>query len=368
MAKAMKTKKGGRSVGSHGYTRKQLDIIKDAHSRNLGRRAIMRQYPNEQFTEGGVAAALDRIKKTGTVDPPRRKRPQTKLTKAKIAAVKKILEDDPKVSLTEIGKMAKLKKGTVYNAVAKNLSLKAARPIKGQHLDDRKKRNRLDFCKKTLVKLKSGTLPLKRIFFTDEKMFKVKDCAKENTQNKRAWVDKKLKKRDISPDVLILGKKARGVQIMVGLAASYRGLITPFFVQPGEKITGDYYQEMLSNSYLPQMCRMYGNAVGFWLQEDGAPAHTKKTVAQFKKLNFPNRIENWPASSPDLSPLDFSIWSQLEARVWAKDPKTLVELKCAILEACEQLPLKNVKKSIKAFKKRVRMCVDAEGGFFEYKK
>ena len=58
----------------------------------------------------------------------------------------------------------------------------------------------------------------------------------------------------------------------------------------------------------------------FLFQQDGAPAHTSKLTQAWLNENIPDFItkEEWPPYSPDLNPMDYSIWSILETKACAK--------------------------------------------------
>ena len=77
------------------------------------------------------------------------------------------------------------------------------------------------------------------------------------------------------------------------------------------KINAVAYTQILEDYYIPQSA-----AVGpYWIfQQDNAPAHTAKTTMNWIKEQG-IRIIKWPSKSPDLNPLDFSIWSMLEQKV-----------------------------------------------------
>ena len=46
-------------------------------------------------------------------------------------------------------------------------------------------------------------------------------------------------------------------------------------------------------------------------QQDGAPAHTSKRTEEFNLVAVWTK-EMWPPQSPDLNPLDYSIWANVE--------------------------------------------------------
>ena len=67
----------------------------------------------------------------------------------------------------------------------------------------------------------------------------------------------------------------------------------------------------------------------------------KKEIAEIFGVD-PHTVikkDEWPASSPDLNPLDYAIWSILEAQVNAEAHNSVESLRQAINEAFENLHL-----------------------------
>ena len=73
----------------------------------------------------------------------------------------------------------------------------------------------------------------------------------------------------------------------------------------------------------------------------------------------------WPPNSPDLNPLDDSIWSILEQKASAKTHKTVEFLKRALIKAWDEISVETLAKIVDDFPKRLKACVEAEGGHFE---
>ena len=61
----------------------------------------------------------------------------------------------------------------------------------------------------------------------------------------------------------------------------------------------------------------------------------------------------WPPSSPDLNPLDFSIWAQLEREACPTTHPNINSLKDAITSAWEDMIKEYLVKTCKAFKSMV---------------
>ena len=68
---------------------------------------------------------------------------------------------------------------------------------------------------------------------------------------------------------------------------------------------------------------------------------------------------------PDLNPLDYSIWSLLEADVNAEEHNSVESLKNAISEAFERLPMEVINQAVDNWMKRLDAVIKAKGGHFE---
>ena len=64
----------------------------------------------------------------------------------------------------------------------------------------------------------------------------------------------------------------------------------------------------------------------------------------------------WPSKSPDLNPVDYSVWSILEEAVAATEPRTI-----DVLKAWDELPVSLLTYIVTQFKKRLNACIKASG-------
>uniref|UniRef100_A0A914D1J2 Uncharacterized protein n=1 Tax=Acrobeloides nanus TaxID=290746 RepID=A0A914D1J2_9BILA len=78
-----------------------------------------------------------------------------------------------------------------------------------------------------------------------------------------------------------------------------------------------------------------------------------------------NPTGEWPPNSPDLSPLDYSIWSILEEKACSKPHPNLESLKKALKKAWKEINLETLIKTVDDFPKRLEACIAANGGYFE---
>ena len=84
---------------------------------------------------------------------------------------------------------------------------------------------------------------------------------------------------------------------------------------------------------MPPVALKYGNKVfgnDWTFQQDGATAHIHQLTQQWCQDHFPLFIDKnrWPSNSPDLDPLDYSIWDELAGAMdWNKitSKRTLID-------------------------------------------
>ena len=102
-------------------------------------------------------------------------------------------------------------------------------------------------------------------------------------------------------------------------------------------------------------------------QQNSAQAHKANTTQTWCKRNLPDFISTseWPPSSPDLNPLDYSIWDILEARVNTRRHTSLESLKATLLKEWEKLSMKDVSAAIDAYPERLQKVIEAKGGRIE---
>ena len=70
---------------------------------------------------------------------------------------------------------------------------------------------------------------------------------------------------------------------------------------------------------------------------------------------------SWPARSPDLTPCDFFLWGYLKAKVYARRPGTIEQLKEAIRQEVAAIPPALTRKVMDNFRERLQECVINNG-------
>ena len=205
------------------------------------------------------------------------------------------------------------------------------------------------------------------ILFSDEAWFDIEQA--RNSQNDRNWSEEPLPLNE-----RVVPRQQHPQQVMVCAGVGY-GVKTPlFFVPAGTSINGEVYQEFLRTKVFTWARRTYGNRHWVFMQ-DPAPSHKAIATQDLIRDNVPEFIQvdispqrnngEWPPTSPDLNPLDYSIWYELNRRSCVKKHTSIDALKRSLIKAWN--PQDMIDRAIDDFPKRLRKCIQANGGYFEEK-
>lgn len=182
-------------------------------------------------------------------------------------------------------------------------------PVQG--LTENNIQQRLEFCLNISRRLHGNADFLNKIFFTDEATFTTSGMY--NRKNKHFWSSTNPHKFQ---EVKTQGRSS--VNVWCGLFA---GKIFGPLIFRGS-LTGVRYLHFLENDieHLLEELPIYDYNSIIW-QQDGAPAHNVLPVTNYLNNRYNLWIGRrgpiqWPANSPDLSPLDIFLWGYLKNRIY----------------------------------------------------
>lgn len=137
-------------------------------------------------------------------------------------------------------------------------------------------------------------------------------------------------------------------------------------------LNGEMYNNFLNNN-LPQLLNDNGiRQEEVWFQQDGAPPHFARQVRDSLNYIFGDRWigrggpVNWPARSPDLTPLDFFLWGFIKQKVMATAPTTPENMKNRIRQACTLVTADMLNRVRNSCQKRILKCLEVNGGHFQH--
>ncbi|CAD6184127.1 unnamed protein product [Caenorhabditis auriculariae] len=218
-------------------------------------------------------------------------------------------------------KMAKeyeMSRESMRTIVKDKLKMIPYRMQKGAFLNQKNKTLRMKKTRKLLAGTKDGSHLT--TLFTDEKIFTVE--ANKNGQNH--WIIV-TDYQSACEKEKILNKTSHLASVMVfaGITADDK---TPLnFVDSGVKVNQVYYWEVASR----QFSEFISDA-------------------------------DWPASSPDLNPMDYAVWIYLTEKVSSKNYPSIKALKTALIKKWDEIDDDYLRAVIDAYPKRLKACVEEE--------
>jgi len=77
--------------------------------------------------------------------------------------------------------------------------------------------------------------------------------------------------------------------------------------------------------------------------------------------------ENWPPNSPDLNPVDYSVWEALQQMVYRHKISDIDQLKCALIDCWAHLSQDMLNRAIDQLSKRLVMVIRVKGAHVEFR-
>ncbi|KAI6656176.1 hypothetical protein LOD99_1509 [Oopsacas minuta] len=308
-----------------------------------------------------VYRTIRRYNETGEVcDKARSGRPPSVTTPALQKLVRERIRRNPRRSMRKMAQELKVSESSVRKIVKVNLGMRSFRRKKVHFLSEQVKVKRLQRCKGQLRRHVNHDI--KKIAFSDEKIFTIEEAL--NPQNDRIISHKSS---TIDPDLKYVPRVQKPLSVMVWAGISAVGRTPLIFGPAGVKINSTTYRDLILEPIVKNLSQTMFNGGSFVFQQDGAPAHTSNVTQTWLQSNIPCFIEKeqWPPYSPDLNPMDYSVWSILESRVCAKSHKSIDSLKRKLREEWEKIPQDVLRAAVEALPGRISSVIHDKGGYIE---
>lgn len=227
---------------------------------------------------------------------------------------------------------------------------------------------RIEFCEVIMDKLNENVNFVTHILFSDESTFCLNGHV--NRHNCRYWSDQ-------NPHWMeeVHTQRPQKVNVWCGIIGGH--VIGPYFINGN--LTSERYLLLLQEHIIPELRRLFPNnnnpnlpAEQIWFQQDGAPPHFGRVVRAYLDETFPDKwigrrgaIE-WPARSPDMTPLDFFLWGHIKNVVYKNRPQNIEELQERIRHEISTIPPNTLLDSLQNFVQRIHYCQEVNGEHFEH--
>lgn len=329
----------------------------------------MKEFPMKNWSIAALTRLLKKIAVTGSAKrKPGSGRRRTARVQANVDAVEQLVmsqDDQPgtHLSVRKIARETGINRESVRRIVRKDLQLKCLKRSRAHELTDANKVTRLVRCKQLLRLYPQHRVHF--IWFTDEKLFTV--AAPINTQNDRLYVTAGTRKKTVPTERLLHTRPTFSKSVMVSVGVSSLGCTDLIFIEPGVKINGAYYRDvLLSQHLLPSIKEQSGEF--FVFQQDSAPSHRAHDTVALLKQETPEFIPPllWPPYSPDLNPVDYKIWGVLQERVYQTRIRNVDHLRERLVEEWSRFDQSIIDGAVMQWRKRLTACVRCQGGHFEH--
>ncbi|KAL0819430.1 hypothetical protein ABMA28_007535 [Loxostege sticticalis] len=323
-----------------------------------GLRLYRELYPNErQPSHETMLGAWQRLLDHGQFRTPSHAqgRSGTSYSQELYDDVVQYFEEDPRRSTREGARHFQVSQYCIWKIISSEMHPFHYRKV--QELSDSDRQPRVSFCEWVLAN------PNANILFTDESLFTRIGIFNSHNEHYWSYVNPKLSKRH---------SYQHRFSLNVWAGVFNDTIIGPYFIEG--RLNGESYlrilQEMLP-TIMDEVPLAYLHSLYF--QHDGAPPHYHSAVRAYLNGEFGARWIGrggpvpWPARSPDLTPVDFYLWSEIKRRVFVSEPTSVGDLRNRIIAAFEDVRAqRNVLISLKNnLRKRARLCIAERGGHFE---
>lgn len=276
------------------------------------------------------------------------------------------LEENPHTSLRNIASDLSVGKTTV----SKIIHREKYHPFKVQLVQELSEDDfdrRVQFCEVMFEECNANPEIVKNILFSDEATFCLNGTI--NRQNCRYWATH-------NPHWIEESHTQHHQKVNVWAGIIDNRVVGPCFFD--ETLTGERYLDFLQFDLVPALAVLFPNDVEpdlphprILYQHDGAPPHYAHQVCNFLHQTFPNRWigrrgpTEWPARSPDLTPVDYFLWGYLKNKIYAEKPNNIDDLKEKIRHEIRNITPEIVDNVQKEFILRLGHCLAVNGQHFE---
>ena len=242
-------------------------------------------------------------------------------------------------------------------------------PVARPMLTDKHKQDRVKFAKAIIRRYKTSK---RRWLNIDSKIFHLH---KRGRPLKR-WCQPAARgtvarpKHSITAHVY-MGISIHGVTKLKFVTGTYKQASK--FMNPKTKrlyagVGSDEYREVLSELFVPEGNRLFQHA-GQWannwqLQQDNAPPHKTASNMAYIAAHVPGGLFlDWPANSPDMSPIE-NMWAWMEGKLHKEyKPKTIEELKDSLEKIRQSIPVSMLCNMFDKFHARMQQVVEKNGDY-----
>ena len=285
-------------------------------------------------------------------------RPRTGISPPNVDQVHRLIEENPQISLDHLQERTKLCRGTLVNIIHHQLKMRKllARWIP-HDLNPTQKLKRLEYCKKNLKLFDEGQMRLCDIVTGDESWIYHRKIQKKSLN--KEWVGP-----DGTPGTVVKRNQFEK-KSMICVFFKSNGHVLVDVLEANKTINNIYYIDKCLKPMIRALKsqRPVSGLSKIRLLHDNARPHVHSNVRNFLQKKGIKLIDH-PPYSPDLAPSDFWLFDEIKRRLPSQMTANNVDRE--VTKILESIPAKEFLKTFEKYIERMRLCVTAEGDYFEH--
>lgn len=290
-------------------------------------------------------------------DDDRSGRPSTSKSEDNVSRVRKLLNEDRRMTVRTISENLGIPQTTVFEIVTENLNMrKVCAKLVPRVLSNDQKTTRKTISQELLDRVSEEPDLLNNVVTGDETwVFEYDPQTKRQSSEWHTSSSPRPKQARMS--------KSKQKSMLICFFDG-NGVIHKEFVPPGQTVNAKFYVKVLER-LRKRIVRVRPAIANSWiLHHDNAPCHTALRVGQFLASHNVAMLPQ-PPYSPDMSPPDFFLFPRLKSTLKGKHHGSVEAVQQAVTRELNSIPGEAFQQAYKDWKTRWQRCVDAEGAYFE---
>lgn len=293
-------------------------------------------------------------------DEERSGRPRTAATEENVLAVKNLIQENRRITYEEIQHIIQIGSGSVHEILHEHLRVrKIVSRWVPHNLTQTQKEVRVEWCRDMIAKFEAGSSRRVYDIITGDETW-IYQYDPETKRQSTVW----LFQNEPTPTKV---KRARSAgKILIASFFSLTGYLVSVPLRNQRSINAEWYV----TKCLPEVFTAVSNKRpntglrGLLLHHDNAPAHSAFKTRDFLD-STPVKLVGHPPYSPDLAPCDFFLFPKIKNQLKGKQFSSAEDALAAFENAVEEVSGAEWKMCFENWFRRMKLCIDANGEFFE---
>lgn len=289
-------------------------------------------------------------------DEARSGRPREAVTPMTIARVEQLVNDDRHITTRKLAEDVGISRERIDHILHQELSLRKVCKKWVPHVPTKTHRQkRVDVSRQLLQILEGG---FRNIITGDETW--IHYYITLNKEANKVWLTADEDRPQIAKTA-INSKKC-----MFCIFFSIEGIVAKIVVPKGTTVTANLYADKVLPEVFSKFKEMTGRSTvrDVMLHHDNAGPHTSKVVTKYLNKERVDILPH-PPYSPDLAPCDFFLFPKLKKELKNKRYNKVEHLARAVQSVISGIPKEEYQRSFEDWRRRLQLCIDRDGHYFE---